>query len=100
MDIFTKNEILFFLTGAWAVGFVWLLIRSSRRRPFKWYSWVLALTAGFLAVFALLWAVSSVLEGEPQAANMGLLLFGVPALVLLGITARIVFREEGSGKQG
>ena len=100
MDIFTGNEILFFLTGAWAVGFVWLLVWSNRRRSFSWYSWVLAVAGGFMTVFSLQWAVSSILEGEPQAANMGLLLFGVPALVLLGITARIVFREERPGKQG
>jgi len=99
MDIFTGNEILFFFTGVWVVGFVWLLIGLSRRRSFKWYSWVLAVTGGFMTAFALQWAVSSVFEGEPQAANMGLLLFGVPALVLLGITGRAVFREERTGKQ-
>lgn len=97
MDIFTGNEILFFLTGAWAVGFVWLLIWSNKRRPFRWYSWVLAVTGGLTAIFALQWAVSSVMEGEPQAANMGLLLFGVPALVLLGITSRLVLRDGRSG---
>lgn len=92
MSIFTGNEILFFLTGALAVILVWLMVILNKRYRFKWSSWVLAIAGCFMLIFAVQWAVSSTLEGEPQAANMGLLLFGVPAVVMLGGVAKLVLK--------
>ena len=85
MGIFTGNEMLFILTGVIMTLFIWLLSALNKKYSFRWHTWLLGLCGGFMFVFALLWAVSSILEGEPQAANMGLVIFGVPALLLFGI---------------
>lgn len=39
-------------------------------------------------IFALAWGAGSVLEGEPRAASMGMLLFGLAGLVLLTVSFR------------
>lgn len=94
MTIFTANEMLFFFTGVLAIVLIWTCNHLNRHRPFSWVAWVTAIFGGVLLLTAIQWAVSSVLEGEPQAANMGLLVFGVPALLLLGTTGRLVFRQD------
>ncbi len=93
MGIFTGIEILFFSLGVITTLLVYGLIRLNRSHNFQWYTWILAVTTIFLIVFTIAWSVSSVLEGEPQAANMGLLVFGVPSLVLFGITKRILWKK-------
>ncbi len=92
MGIFTGIEILFFALGVIAtlltLGLVWL----NKKYRFQWYTWVLSLTGAFLALFTIAWSVSSLLEGETQAANMGLLVFGAPVLITFGITRRLLVK--------
>jgi CDP-diglyceride synthetase len=94
MTIFTPSEVLFFMTGALAVLAIWLSIYFNNRSSFSWYTWGTAFIGGLLLLTAIGWAGSSIIEGEHQAANMGLLIFGVPALVFLGLTGRSISRRE------
>ena len=95
MGIFTGIEVLFFWSGVISTLLVLGLVYLSKKYTFNWYSWVLSGLGAFLIIFTLLWSVSSVLEGEPQAANMGLLVFGTPVLILFGITQRLVRKDSG-----
>ena len=94
MGIFTGIEIVFFFAGVLSTLLTVGLIYMQKRYVVKWYSNILAGIGIFLIVFTLLWSVSSVLEGEPQAANMGLLVFGVPALLLLGVSRRLISKDS------
>lgn len=90
MGIFTGIEMLFFFLGVMSTLFGFGLMTLSRNYRFMWYTWLLSVMGAFLAVFTIAWSVSSFLEGEIQAANMGLLFFGVPVLIIFGITQRIL----------
>ncbi|MBW2370237.1 MAG: dehalogenase [Deltaproteobacteria bacterium] len=92
MDVFTGNEILFLITGALIVVFAWVLAWLRKKYEIKWYAWVVAILGCFQVLFAMQWAVSSILEGEAQAANMGLLIFGLPGLLLMGVASKIVMK--------
>ena len=93
MEVFTGDEILFFCLGVVSILLVYALIRLQRRYTFTWYSWVLSILGAFLLVFTIGWVASSTLEGEPQAASMGLLVFGLPFLIIFGITSRLIARS-------
>lgn len=84
------------LTGI-AVAVAMKYIKDSNMQ-YKWYHWVigvvlylgLALIIGFVA--------TSIGEGEPQAAKMGLLIFGGTYLVITILLYRFVY--AGRGKAG
>ncbi len=90
MGIFTGIEVLFFFLGAMSTLLGLGLYKLNQKYTFVWYTWVLACTGAFLAVFTVAWSVSSFLEGEVQAGNMGILFFGAPVLVIFGVTQRIL----------
>lgn len=54
-----------------------------RRIRLGWIDWCFLLVGFGLILFAIPWAVASVLEGVPRAASMGLLLFGLPGIAVL-----------------
>lgn len=92
MNIFTGIEILFFFLGVMTTLLVLWLIHLHKKHQFNWYLWTLTIIGAFLAVFTVAWSVSSVLEGEPQAANMGILVFGLPVLIIFGVTNRLLIK--------
>jgi len=90
MGIFSGIEMLFYTLGVLSTLLVIVLIQLKKKYRLQWYTWFTSATAVFLSVFAIAWSVSSVLEGEVQAANMGLLFFGLPALILFGVTKKML----------
>ena len=94
MGIFNGSEALFYLLGALTLALVFGLIYMHKIYNFKWYATLLAALGIFQTVFTMAWWISSIQEGEPQAGNMGLLAFGVPALLLLGITQRLITKRK------
>ncbi len=90
MGILTGTELLFYVLGITTTLLVFGLIKLNNKYHFKWYVWGLSVTCVFLMVFTIAWSVSSILEGESQAANMGLLMFGLPALIFSGITRKLL----------
>ena len=90
MGIFTGTELLFFALGALTVLFTGGLVYMKKKRNLIWQAMGLAGLGACLILFCIAWSVSSVLEGEPQAANMGLLVFGSPVLVIIGILNRMM----------
>lgn len=96
MGIFTGIEVLFFVLGIITTLLGFGLVQLNKKYQFQWHTWVLSIIGCFLIVFTIAWSVSSVLEGEIQAANMGLLVFGLPVLVIFGITRRFIKKPVGS----
>lgn len=90
MGIFSGIELLFCFLGFISAVLVFVLFKLSTRYQFNWYTWMLLGTAMVLFIFTLAWSISSFLEGEVQAGNMGLLVFGVPTLILFSITKRLL----------
>ena len=94
MGIFNGSESLFYLLGVFTLALVFGLFYMHKIFNFKWYATVLAALGIFQTVFTIAWWISSIQEGEPQAGNMGLLAFGLPALLLFGITQRLISKRK------
>ncbi len=67
---------------------LWLRIRGI---SLKWYEYLLGLVGLLLLIFTLQNYEASVAELEPNAPVMFLLVFGIPGLVFLLITAFLVW---------
>ena len=90
MGVFEGIEILFFVLGALSVLLCGGLVRLRTKFNLKWPAMALAGCGAFLLLFCVAWSASSVLEGEPQAANLGLLVFGTPVLLIFGAIRRMI----------
>jgi len=44
------------------------------------------------------WSVSSMLEGEPRAASMGMVVFGIPSLILIVLGRRLALKPSKKSK--
>ena len=97
MGIFSGVEMLFYALGILSTLLVIGLIQLNKKYRLQWHTWFTSATGAFLIVFAIAWSVSSVLEGEVQAANMGLLFFGLPALILFGLTKKLLNSPKENG---
>lgn len=93
MGIFEGIEILFFILGAMTVLSINGIVFLRKRYPFRWYSTMVAGLGAFLILFTVAWSVSSILEGETRSAGMGILVFGVQALICFGLTRQLVVKE-------
>lgn len=91
-------ELMWYLLGGLTVGLFWLVALWSRKKEFKPspISWLGIVTEIFLILFALSWFVSSIEEGESQAAGMGLLFIGASALIVFALTRKRINREMHS----
>lgn len=94
LSIFSGIEMLFFTLGVistlGAVG----LNKLNKMYQLDWKSWLTLILGVFIIVFAIAWSISSVLEGEPRAASMGMVFFGIPGLVLMLLGRRFVLKCE------
>lgn len=91
-------EIIWMLLGGLGIGCAWKLQTwiSKKQLKLSMVSWAGILTVIFLALFSLAWAISSIEEGESQAAGMGLLLIGGSALVVFALTRKQVLKDMGN----
>ena len=97
--MFSGEQILFFVLGILTMIGVAVLIRSNKSYNFNWGAWTFGILGAFLLVFTVAWSASSVIEGEPRAASMGMVFFGIPALIFLFLTRRLVIKhKKTSGK--
>ncbi|WP_196221466.1 hypothetical protein, partial [Sansalvadorimonas verongulae] len=90
--IFTGIEVLFFWMGVATLATVQGLIWIRWKKQASWPSLAL-MTAGMATIlFAVAWAVSAVLEKEPQAASMSMLVILLPGLILTTLGGRIALK--------
>lgn len=92
-NIFVGIEILFFILGALCTLLVVALVFYNKKYKFNWPTWVFYVLGAFFFVFTIAWSVSSVLEGEPRAASMGLVFFGILSLILFAIGRRFMVKK-------
>lgn len=83
--------ILGVLAGATAYAFLLL----SRKYSLGWLSWAGLGTGVVLVLFNIAWSVGAVLEGVPRSGSMGILLFGLPGIVVLTLTGRLIVSQGG-----
>ncbi len=91
-------EIIWMLLGGLGIGFAWRLQTwiSKNQLKLSMASWTGILIDIFLVLFTLAWTISSIEEGESQAAGMGLLLIGGFALVVFALTRKLVLKDMGN----
>ena len=90
--------LMWFCLGSLVILALWGLFtwNSRRQKRFSILSWVALLAILFVSLFTIAWAVSSMLENEPQAAGMGLLIFGAITLLLIALTRRLLKRDTNT----
>jgi len=86
-------NIVFFLMGLLSGVAIFLLGYINIRYRCPWYVNIFGVVAAALVIFTVGWYGSSIVEGESQAAKVGLLMFGVPGLLLIAI-AWFSFRKK------
>ena len=59
-----------------------------------WYEWIIGVVGLFLLLFTIQNFVGSRIELESTAANMFLLITGLPALILLAIAWQLAWRRQ------
>ena len=90
--MFSGELILFFCLGIITALLITGFVMLNKKYHFNWAAWILSLLGAFLMVFAIPWSISSIIEKEPRAASMGMVFFGIPALILLILAWRVVMR--------
>lgn len=92
---------LTFILGLLAAGFAWGVYKLSKTTKYSltWLGWA-GITLSFLAfLFTVAWIWSCFLEGAPQAAGVGLLLFGSFTVVLGAITRIVIIKGIPASKR-
>ena len=90
MGILSDIEILFYTLGGVTVLLVVGFVKLRKAYLIGWKTMVLSGVGAFLVLFTIAWSCSSILEGESKAATMGLLIFGIPAMVVLSLAVRLI----------
>ena len=83
-------DFTWYILGALTGAIVYALYLISRKNPLTWFLWSGLIGGSGLILFSIAWAVGCVLEGEPQAASMGILLFGLSGVIILTLTVRMM----------
>ena len=82
------------IAGAAVLGLVvWM---RSRNIAIKWYEGLIGALGLVLLLFTIQNFVGSLAELESTAANMFLLVTGLPALILLAVTWQLIARRQRS----
>ncbi|CAM3451727.1 hypothetical protein [Parendozoicomonas haliclonae] len=93
LGIFTGIEVLFFILGVLTTLSIGGLFWLKKSHPVHWNSLSIIGSGLFIMIAAIAWCVSSVLEGEPQAGSMGLMVIFLPGLVLTTLGGRLAFQQ-------
>jgi len=83
---------LFFLLGIMAATGLNILLKYNRQFRFSILVWIILSFGSLLLLFGIAWAFSSILEGVPRAAIMGLFFFCLPAFILIVLGRRLALR--------
>jgi len=92
--IFTGIEILFFTLGVITTLGITTVVYYNRKFKFNAGAWASIGIGLFLFIFSIAWSISSILEGEPRASSMGMLVFGIPSIILLILGRRLALKKK------
>jgi len=89
-------SLLWFLIGAGTVLIIWGLLNWKKNNSItlSWQSLTGIVLGVFVLLFAIAWSISSIAEGENQAAGMGLIFFGGLTLIIFAITRRKILKDN------
>ena len=82
--------LMWFCLGLMTGLSVFVATELHRRFEFDWRAWGGLATGMGMLLFCVAWSVAAVAEGEPRSANMGMMLFGAPAVAILALTVRLL----------
>jgi len=87
--------LMWFLTGGAVVAAAVAINKMIKAKKAKLsvVSWICLILSIFFALFAFIWSISSIIEGENQAAGMGLVLFGGATLILVALSRRSILKD-------
>jgi len=91
--IFTGIEVLFFTLGVVSTLGVGTVVYYNKIYKFKAMTWATIVTGLFLFVFCMAWSWASFLEGEPRSSSMGLVVFGIPAIIFLVLGRKFALKK-------
>ena len=83
----------FLLGGAISALVLWM---RHKEITAKWYEWLLGVAGLGLLVFAVQHYFGSQAELYSTAAGLGLVFFGIPALIILAVAWQLVARRQRS----
>ena len=83
-------DLMWYFLGFLLTGSIYLVVNLSKKYRLGLIHYAGLILGILLILFSIAWSVSSTLEGEPRAANMGIVFFGLPGIALLTVTARFV----------
>ena len=83
------------LAGAAVLALV-MWMRNSNI-ALKWYDWVIGIIGLLLLLFTIQNYLGSQVELEPAAANLFLLVTGLPAIILLVVAWQLIARRQRAG---
>jgi len=88
-------DLTWYVLGALSCAIVYGLYELSQQQRLGWLDWTGLILGTVLILFAIAWSVGAVLEGVPRAGSMGMLLFGLPGIVITTLSLRfIIARKE------
>ena len=83
------------IAGAAVLGLV--LWMRGKDVSVKWYEWLIGAIGLLLLLFTIQNYAGSLAELESTAANMFLLVSGLPAIILLAVSWQLVARRQRAG---
>ncbi len=83
------------IAGAAVLGLV--LWMKGKDVAVKWYEWLVGALGLMLLLFTIQNYAGSLAELESTAANMFLLVSGLPAIILLAVSWQLVARRQRAG---
>ncbi len=83
------------IAGAAVLGLV--LWMKGKDVAVKWYEWLIGALGLMLLLFTIQNFAGSLAELESTAANMFLLVSGLPAIILLAVSWQLVVRRQRAG---
>ncbi len=87
-------DLTWYLLGALTGVMAYTFYELSKRYTLNWMIWSGLGTGAILILFSIAWSVGAVLEGVPRAGSMGMLLFGLPGIVVLTWTGRVIVAKK------
>ncbi len=81
--------------GGAVLGLVWLM--RNKGISFTWYEWLMGIVGIALLLFGFQNLVGGMVETESMAGWLFMLIFGIPALILLIATWRLASRRQQAG---
>lgn len=91
--IFTGIEVLFFILGVISTLGVGTVLHFNKKHTFNAGAWTCIGLGLFLFIFCIAWSASSYLEGEPRASSMGMLIFGIPSIILMVFGRKLALKK-------